>query len=393
MREWLAADRAETFLLRGGRLEQVHGWATTTSLRLSGPEQAFLDASVAERDREVEEDRERELRAIAAERRERQRVRQLLGVGVVAVLVAALAVFGTVQWRSAANAKGDVDNLLEVADLVTASENAIVDDPELALLLAVQSVRETVDLGFATEEAVDAVHFALHELGVQYDASHETPVAVRSGPSGLVGVYALPPRELVELAESAVDRPLTDAECDSFFSGSCPARVEIPEGLPLRGGLDSYGASDPGLRALAGTTVTIAASTLRGDTGFERELEAFTEITGIEVDLGSSEEQDVLDSGTGDVERPDVVGHSGTPTWAQPPAIDLGQFVDSETMRSDFGEYLLSFGTVSAGGESPSRDGTVRAIPLTVDLKGLVYYPRPSSWRRGTRSQRTGTSW
>jgi alpha-glucoside transport system substrate-binding protein len=140
--------------------------------------------------------------------------------------------------------------------------------------------------------------------------------------------------------------------------------------------LDSYGASDPGVRALAGTTVTVAASTLRDDTGFVRELEAFTERTGIEVDLVSSEEQDVLNNATGDLERPDVVGHSGTPTWAQPPAIDLGQFVDSETMRSDFGEYLLSFGTVSAGGESPSRDGTVRAIPLTVDLKGLVYYPK-----------------
>ena len=192
MGEWLTAERAETYLLRGGRLEQVHGWATTTSVPLSGPEQAFLDASVAERDREVEEDRERELRAIAAERREQQRVRQLVGVGLVAVVVAALAVFGVVQWRSAATAKEDVDNLLNVADLVTASENTLTDDPELALLLAVQSVRETVDLGFATEEAVDAVHFALHELGVQYEANRDTPVAVRSGPSGLVGVYAIP---------------------------------------------------------------------------------------------------------------------------------------------------------------------------------------------------------
>ena len=42
------------------------------------------------------------------------------------------------------------------------------------------------------------------------------------------------------------------------------------------------------------------------------------------------------------------------------------------------------------GGETPSRDGTVRAIPLTVDLKGLVFYPKaefeaagyeiPASW-------------
>ena len=104
----------------------------------------------------------------------------------------------------------------------------------------------------------------------------------------------------------------------------------------------AYGASDPGVRALAGTTVTIAASTLRGDAGFARELEAFTERTGIEVDLGSSEEQDVLNIATGDLERPDIVAfQSGIPTWAQPRAIDIGQFVDSETLRSDFGEYLL----------------------------------------------------
>ena len=45
-----------------------------------------------------------------------------------------------------------------------------------------QSVRETVDLGYATEEAVDAVHFALQELGVQYDVDAETPVAARPGP-------------------------------------------------------------------------------------------------------------------------------------------------------------------------------------------------------------------
>ncbi|MGH9133591.1 MAG: protein kinase domain-containing protein, partial [Ilumatobacteraceae bacterium] len=170
MREWVVAGHADGYLLRGGLLEQVHGWATTTSLPLSVPERAFLDASVAERDREHEEARRRELRAVTAERRERQRVRQLAGVAIVTALVAALAVFGTVQWRSAANAKEHVDALLTVADLVTASNAALVDDPELAVLLAVQSVRETVDLGFATEDAVDAVHFALHEIGVQYDA-------------------------------------------------------------------------------------------------------------------------------------------------------------------------------------------------------------------------------
>ena len=111
-----------------------------------------------------------------------------------------------------------------VNDLVAASGDELDDDPELALLLAMQSVRETVDLGFATEEAVDAVHFALQELGVQYDVDPGTPVAVRSGPYGPVGVYALPPNELMELAESAVQRTLTDAECQAVPLRHVPGR-------------------------------------------------------------------------------------------------------------------------------------------------------------------------
>ena len=55
MREWIVADRADTYLLRGGLLEQIHGWIATTSVQLSAPEQAFLGASLAERDREAED--------------------------------------------------------------------------------------------------------------------------------------------------------------------------------------------------------------------------------------------------------------------------------------------------------------------------------------------------
>ena len=41
MREWIAADRAAPYLLRGGLLEQVHGWVATTSVQLSAPEQVL----------------------------------------------------------------------------------------------------------------------------------------------------------------------------------------------------------------------------------------------------------------------------------------------------------------------------------------------------------------
>jgi alpha-glucoside transport system substrate-binding protein len=310
----------------------------------------------------------REQRAVDAERRERHRGRQLVGVGLVAMLVAALAVFGTVQWRSAATAKGEVDHLLTVADLVTESNAALTDDPELALLLAVQSVRETVDLGFATEEAVDAVHMALHELGVQYPVDDATQVAVRSGPHGLVGVYVLPPKELVDLAESTVDRRLTDDECAVFMSRSCPADAAIPDDLPLRGGPDSYGATDLGPRALAGTRVTMTAGALRGDDGFVRQLEAFTELTGIEVDLAASDDQQVVNAASGNLVRPDLVGSSsGVPAWAADRALDIGRFVDAETLRTDFDDDVLGVASVGAA---------VRAVPVTLDLKGLVFYPK-----------------
>src|SRR6185295_12584683 len=104
--------------------EQVHGWVATTSVQLSVAEQAFLGASLAERDREAEDLLERENRAIEAERRQRLRGRQLLVVGLVTILVAALAVFGTVQWRAALDAKGDVKELLDVVGFVGASRGA-----------------------------------------------------------------------------------------------------------------------------------------------------------------------------------------------------------------------------------------------------------------------------
>jgi hypothetical protein len=378
MRDWDAAGRRDDYLLRGGRLEQLHGWATTTTFSLSRPEQEFLDASVAERDRAGEEEREREQRAVEAERRERQRARQVVGLAAVGVVIGLLAMFGIVQWRSASGAKADTDSLLTVAELIGASEVAYAnDDAELALLYAVQAVRETVDLGFADEDAVDAVHWALQRLGVQYDVAPDTPVAIRSGPQGLAGVYALAPAELVAVADDAVDRSLTDGECEPIFDGPCPARSELPADLPLRGGLDGYGAVAPGPMALAGTRVTVAAPALRAESGLERQYEAFTEQTGIEIDVVSNTGEGLLALGSGDLELPDAITWGGgLPEWVRPRVLDLGGFLDHETLRADFGDYALNMSM----SERPSALGAVNevayGVPLDADVKGLVYYPK-----------------
>ena len=260
MREWIAADRADAVPpARRPASNRCTAGSPPPRCSCPPPNESFLDASVAERDREADELLDREQRAVVAERRQRQRGRQLVVVGLVAVLVAALGVFGTVQWRSAVDAKRDVDDLLDGQSLSSPPRGPQLDeDPELALLLAMQSVRQTVDLGLRHRGG--SRRGALRAPGARGPVRRrcsETPVAARPGPKGPVGVYALPPNELMELAESAVERTLTDARMPGVPLRRVPGGGRCPDDLQLRGGLDCLARPPPARDALAGTTVTI----------------------------------------------------------------------------------------------------------------------------------------
>ncbi|NNE11991.1 MAG: carbohydrate ABC transporter substrate-binding protein, partial [Ilumatobacter sp.] len=405
MVEWVAADRSDEYLLRGGRLDQLHGWATTTSLPLSEPERAFLDASIAERDRAADEEREREERALDAARRERQRARQLVAAGVVAALVAGLAVFGVVQWRSAEDsrvaaegargeaesqrfvaeeaqreaeaARAEIEDLRIVNSLASASSVVRSDNPSLALQLAAQALRESARLGFAPDEAVDAVHWALQELGAQYDVPLDTPVAVRSGPNGPSGVYALSPAELVDVAESFTSGSLTGDLCESVYGGSCPDLPTVPLDLPLAGGMAGYGAVAPDQRSLDGATIQMAAMFLINEPGFEAELAAFTEATGIEIELTRYDGNAWSQLLTGDIPRPDVLVFPGAlPEWAEARALDLAAWLDHGALRADFGDYLLNAATFASGAARQPPNQAATSVPIRLDLGSMVYYPK-----------------
>ena len=85
MSEWVGAGRSADYLLRGGQLDQLAGWAAVTSVPMSGPEGDFLESSLTERDQTEREVREREERTAEAERSARQRLRLLSVVGAAAV--------------------------------------------------------------------------------------------------------------------------------------------------------------------------------------------------------------------------------------------------------------------------------------------------------------------
>ncbi len=399
MHEWRGSGERDDYLLRGGPLEQLHGWAMVTTVPLTDDEQAYLDASAAERDRMAAAEIEREQRAAEAEERAQRRTRLLAGAGLACVLVAGAAIFGLVQWRSATEAREDNDSLVNAAEFVAASQIALDEDPELALLYGIEAVRSTADLGFATEDAVDSVHWALQAQGIEYPVGADAEVAVRSAPAGLAGVFVMAPADLVEHATASTTRTLAGAECEAALGRSCPANPAIPPDLPLRFGDENYDIDLPevlpngatfGTGPLAGTRITFAVSgSVSIAPGWEAEIERFTEETGIDVKLVNNDDfEGTIALASGQLEAtPDVVSFFGpTPSWARPRAVDLSLFLDEDLLRADYGDYLIDLFSAPAG------DGTaeVQAIPGVLGPKGLVYYPKaafdaagyevPTSW-------------
>lgn len=89
--EWQANGREPSFLLRGARLQQFDGWAQATSLALTGGEQAYLQASLAD-------EADRRARREQLERRSRTFLRALVAVFALAAVVAGiLAVYASNQ--------------------------------------------------------------------------------------------------------------------------------------------------------------------------------------------------------------------------------------------------------------------------------------------------------
>jgi WD40 repeat protein/transcriptional regulator with XRE-family HTH domain len=133
-REWLAAGRDPSFLLRGTRLTQFESWAASSAVALTADERAYLEASLADR------------QARRAQARRAQTVLRALRafLGVAAVIAFALAILAfnaraTAQHeRDKAQREADVNHSLVLADSAQrAYENG---ESDLALALALEAV-------------------------------------------------------------------------------------------------------------------------------------------------------------------------------------------------------------------------------------------------------------
>jgi DNA-binding SARP family transcriptional activator len=222
--EWQAADRDPAYLLRGPRLEQTAAWAADTDLSLHPGERTFLESSVTQRDAEAAAEQERGRREVRLRRKTRQRTRQLVGSGVVLALVAAVAAFAVTQRNEANRLAQELTDTAEPRRLAAASTLAR-DDPELAMLLALQSLDASAAADIpALVEAEEALHWAIQGARIPYPTT-DVPVEVRIGPDGPTGIFRLPLAQLVDLASSHLARSFTPDECTRYAIEPCPDRT------------------------------------------------------------------------------------------------------------------------------------------------------------------------
>lgn len=155
--DWLNAERDPSYLARGSRLAQFELWSESSHLALSEDEQIFLDESVQARESAEQLEQERQQQELELQRQAAQRLRYLVGVFIVATLIASVLSILAVNQRSeaeTARATSDANAFLAEQQAQIAEDNATVarslelvagvrniqnDNPNLALLLALEA--------------------------------------------------------------------------------------------------------------------------------------------------------------------------------------------------------------------------------------------------------------
>ena len=370
--EWADAAGDPGYLLGGSRLALFRDWAAGRTLRLSAQEERYLTASMAEGQRRVEAEVARQ----AEERRLEQRAARWLRASVgllagVTLLAVGFAAFVLVQ----AEAGREQQAIASSRELAAASVGTLATDPDLGLLLAVEAARATVDRGYVTEEALDALHWAVQASSIAYPRN-DAPTAVRNGSDGIRGVYLVPVGELLRAAIAAAPRAISAEECWTYLHRSdCPPPdIGDVVGLDVHGEGGTVPLDRLASSSLEGTRIRIAVEL---PDGIELSFEDFESETGIAVDVVPL----AVDDGTSHGRRdPDAIltPRSGLvlDLARQGRVVDLASFVDTTALRKAIGDTLVDqWATVADGAGGHRRYGA----PFLASLEGLVWY-RPDAF-------------
>jgi WD40 repeat protein/DNA-binding SARP family transcriptional activator len=184
--EWAAADQDPSFLLRGGRLQQLQAWAATSSLTLTGPERHYLEASAAQHDAEQADRQARAAQQAALERRAAGRLRAL--VAVLATLALVASGLSAVAFTQRAAARREARTAL-ARELTAGAVANLAVDPQRSVLLALQAVNTTREADrTVVPDAEQALHRAVQANRTLVTVTRTENLnlyAVQGGPGGV----------------------------------------------------------------------------------------------------------------------------------------------------------------------------------------------------------------
>ena len=188
-KEWEAAGRDPSFLLRGSRLAQFEGWSKATNIAMSVLEREYLDATLRAREKEQAEEHVRQKREALLNRRALNRLRAAVAVLLIGMVAAgSLAVLA--QQRGVAAEREA--RIATARQLVAAASASLTVNTDRSLSLALQAVETTrrVD-GTVLPEAEQILHAAVqanrvvlaaHGHRAQFDAEGKRLLIVGVNP-------------------------------------------------------------------------------------------------------------------------------------------------------------------------------------------------------------------
>lgn len=202
---WQGMGRPDSELYRGERLARALEWRRTTTAQLSATEAAFLDASSALSEAESRAAEER----LAVQTRTNRRLRALL-TGVLVLLLVAVGA-GGVALRESGRADEQA-RLASIRALSAASQAVQPEDPELAVLLALEATSPgATGAGAVPRLAVEALHAAVRSSRVVLVAEGVGGNVSWSGTGDLIATEGPEDTGLVDVRD-----PATGATVASF---------------------------------------------------------------------------------------------------------------------------------------------------------------------------------
>jgi WD40 repeat protein/serine/threonine protein kinase/DNA-binding XRE family transcriptional regulator len=179
--QWNGAQRDTSYLLIGAHLEQFEGWVLSTSIALTGDERAYLEASIAERERKQAEEMDREQRELdtvrklaatetrrATEQARNARRFRWLAAGLAIFLLAAIgaAVLALLQSNIAQNNFVAAERTRLATQAQIALDNG--EGGDLPALLALRSLK----LGYSPEADAALINALQRGFALQRYVGH-----------------------------------------------------------------------------------------------------------------------------------------------------------------------------------------------------------------------------